>query len=469
MNIVDSKNVSYQVLRKLGEGSQGTTYLLEDNKHIVKLLNHSFDDNTSKSKINFLMNLGLDKTVYAVPLRQVTQPRNGYIAEFASGMIPLSSLKKGLQNTSIADWYKSSGGLVKRYKVLIRLAALLRTLHSKGLAYCDLSPKNVFISERIDCDNVFLIDLDNLRYKTSILNNIYTPFYGAPEIISNKSPNTTLSDCFSFAVLAYELLTLSHPLIGDFVTDGEPELEVKALAGNLPWVDHSEDCINKRSTGIPSRRIMPLKLLKLFRKNFERGLNNAFERPSMAEWFDVLNLAMNHLLKCGNTNCNLHYSCNDENQCSFCGSKPEKITRIQMRRWEEIEYFDKTTDEIKKQFCLLPVVYDEILMDENSPKEIAAFNFLLSGIDPLEPLLKVESLIENNEWKIRLSPLNGVKFNISPRNGNAECDKSIMFDTPKKFRIVDANQCEYKKQSDKKKYMIHLKDLNESQRVLTID
>lgn len=463
MNVIDSKNISYEVLEKLGEGSQGVTYLLKGKKHIVKLFNQSFDDSATKSKINFLINLGLDKKVFAVPLRQVTQPKNGYIAEFASGMIPLSSLKLGTENTNLAEWYLSSGGLLKRYNVLIRLSALIRALHSKGLAYCDLSPNNVFISERTDSDNVFLIDLDNLRYKTSIVNNIFTPFYGAPEVISNNAPNTPMSDCFSFAILAYELLTLNHPLIGDYVSDGEPELEEMALAGKLPWVDHSEDNTNERSTGLPSEKVMPEKLLDLFRRNFEEGLNNPIERPSMAEWFDMLNLALNELLKCGNNNCNLIYPFNNLKQCSFCGHKPQKVTRIQMRRWEDIEYFDQKTHEIKQLFRLQPEVYDEILIDENTPKEIAAFNFLLTDIEPLATLLKIEYLIDNKELKILLSPLNGVKFNISPRTGLAEGGKTIVLDTPKKIRVVDATQ------HDKQKYMLHLKDLNTPQRVLTID
>ena len=463
MNVVDSKNISYEVLEKLGEGSQGVTYLLKDKKHIVKLFNQSFDDNSTKSKINFLINLGLDKKVFAVPLRQITQPKNGYVSEFASGMIPLSSLKLGTVNTNLAEWYLSSGGLLKRYNVLIRLAALLRALHSKGLAYCDLSPNNVFISERPESDNVFLIDLDNLRYKTSIVNNIYTPFYGAPEVISNNAPNTTMSDCFSFAVLAYELLTLNHPLIGDYVSEGEPELEEEALKGKLPWVDHSEDNTNERATGLPSEKVMPEKLLNLFRKNFEEGLNNSLERPSMAEWFDMLNLALNELLRCGNINCNLRYPYNNSKKCNFCGQAPQKVTRIQMRRWEEIEYYDEKTHEVKQQFGLQPEVYDEILIDENTPKEIAAFNFLLTEIEPLAPLLKIEYLKEKDELKILLTPLNGVKFNISPRNGLSEGGKTILLDTPKKIRVVDATQ------QDKQKYMLHLKDLNTPQRVLTID
>lgn len=462
MNVVDSKNISYEVVEKLGEGSQGVTYLLKNRKYIVKLFNQRFDENTTKSKINFLIKLGLDKKVFAIPLRQITQPKCGYISEFASGMIPLSSLKLGSENKNLAEWYLSSGGLLKRYNVLIRLSALLRALHSKGLAYCDLSPNNVFISEKPDADKVFLIDLDNLRYKTSIVNNIYTPFYGAPEVISNNAPNTTMSDCFSFAVLAYELLTLNHPLIGDYVSEGEPELEELALGGELPWVDHSKDTTNERTTGLPSEKVMPEKLLDLFRKNFESGLNNPLERPSMAEWFDMLNLALNELLKCGNPNCNLRYPYNNFKQCPFCSHKPQKVTRIQMRRWEQVEYFDSKTHEVKQHFSLQTEVYDEILMDENTSREIAAFNFLLTDIEPLAPIIKLAYLSENNEDKISITPLHGIKLKLSSRIGVPH-ERKPMIESAIKIKVLGANQ------SNDKKFMLHLYDLDTPQRVLTID
>ena len=463
MNVIDSDNVSYVVHEKLGEGSQGVTYLLEGNKHIVKLFNGSFDSTAAKSKINFLKYLGLDKRVFAVPLKQITQPRNGYISEFASGMIPLSDLKLNSQKGKLAEWYISSGGLLKRYNVLIRLSALLRTLHSKGLAYCDLSPNNVFISRQLEFNNVFLIDLDNLRYKTSIIDNIYTPFYGAPEVISMNAPNTTMSDCFSFSILAYELLTLNHPLIGDYVSEGEPELEEEALSGKIPWVENSDDNINQRTTGFPSEKVIPLKLLNLFRRNFENGLNQPLERPTMAEWFDALNLALNELLKCSHDQCGLHYPYNNSNVCTFCGNQPQQVTRIQMRRWEEIESYDNINNRVKTEFNLESYVYDEILIDENTPKDIAAFNFLLTDIEPLTPVIKIEYLKENDENRIVLTPLNGIKFNISPRSGLAQGGKSFLLETPKKIRVLDSSQ------SDKQKSMLHLKELTLPQRVLTID
>ena len=41
--------------------------------------------------------------------------------------------------------------------------------------------------------------------------------------------------------------------VGDFIEfQKEPELEEKALSGKLPWVEHSSDGLNARSSGIPS-------------------------------------------------------------------------------------------------------------------------------------------------------------------------------------------------------------------------
>ncbi|MBK6978910.1 MAG: hypothetical protein IPH28_18940 [Cytophagaceae bacterium] len=89
-----------------------------------------------------------------------------------------------------------------------------------------------------------------------------------------------MSDCYSFAVIAYEMLTLNHPLIGDYVSDGEPELEEQALVGKLPWVDSEDDTTNERTTGLPTFNVIPNRLLELFRKSFEVGLNNPIEKDN---------------------------------------------------------------------------------------------------------------------------------------------------------------------------------------------
>ena len=60
----------------------------------------------------------------------------------------------------------------------------------------------------------------------------------------------SLTDAHAFSVLAFQTLSLAHPLIGDAVNEGPPEREEEALAGRLPWIDHPTDGSNRASSGI---------------------------------------------------------------------------------------------------------------------------------------------------------------------------------------------------------------------------
>ena len=50
-----------------------------------------------------------------------------------------------------------------------------------------------------------------------------------PKILSNSGRITTDSDVFSAAVIAFQLLTLWHPFIGDEIEEGTPDDETRAL------------------------------------------------------------------------------------------------------------------------------------------------------------------------------------------------------------------------------------------------
>ena len=51
-------------------------------------------------------------------------------------------------------------------------------------------------------------------------------------LVLGKSGVNTLTDAHAFAVIAFQTLCLIHPLMGDLVLDGEPELEEKAALLN---------------------------------------------------------------------------------------------------------------------------------------------------------------------------------------------------------------------------------------------
>ena len=445
-NIVDSNGVSYEILEKIGEGSQGLTFLLANKTHIAKIFKNIPNTTELKSKIQFLINLNLDKEIYAVPLREITAPQIGYISELASGMMPLTRLIKPKEGEDFSTWYIKTGGLFKRYGVLIKLARAIRTLHANGLIYCDLSPNNIYVSE--NKHNVFLIDMDNLRYKTSIIHNIYTPNYGAPEIVNNFAPNTMSSDCFSFAVIAYELLALNHPLKGDKV-DEDAELEEEAFRGKLPWVEDSKDNSNARSTGFPSSFFIAESIQKLFHRTFEDGLNDPMKRPSIHEWVDALNDGLNELLKCDN--CGTHYPYRNNHRCPFCEKAPEFPFSLTIKRWEIVEYYDASSNEIKTRPELIPDVLDELYIDEKTRKHIKGYHLLCSTKEYDTPIAEIAiEKIEGNVYFI-IEPKNN--FNI----------RALV--SRKEYPIKVKSKISFK---NKKEIIIGIEPFNQPQRVLVL-
>ena len=61
-----------------------------------------------------------------------------------------------------ASWYLSTGGLRRRLAIAARIADTVTILHALALAYVDLNPNNVMISEDLSRDETWLIDTDNL-------------------------------------------------------------------------------------------------------------------------------------------------------------------------------------------------------------------------------------------------------------------------------------------------------------------
>jgi serine/threonine protein kinase len=235
----------------------------------------------------------------AKPLTQLQEPRLGYVMELLAGLTPLTELIRPGQTLKPLQWYLQGGGLRRRLRVLARLAATLAELHGRGLVYGDLSPNNVMVSISVDAEQIYLIDVDNLRYRSTPATSVHTPRYGAPELVCGRSGCDTLTDAHAFAVLAFEVLTATHPLLGDWVEEGEPELEEQAFRGELPWIDDPDDDRNRSSRGLPREVVLSPGLQKMFQRSFGWGLRDPLQRPGMAAWTEVLRVAAEATLRCG--------------------------------------------------------------------------------------------------------------------------------------------------------------------------
>jgi DNA-binding helix-hairpin-helix protein with protein kinase domain len=288
-----------------------------------------------RNQLMHVRRLPLNDLALAKPLETLRPPHTGYIMELLTGMAPIKSLftpKRG--EFPSVEWYLGSGGLQRRLLLLGRAANVLAQLHGKGLVYSDPSPSNIFVSMSSDAHEVWFIDTDNLQYDSTPQNrhcSVYTPGFGAPELVAGTSGVTTLTDAFAFAVLAFQVITLAHPFIGDIVNEQEPELEEQAFAGILPWIDDPDDDQNRASFGIPREWVLSPRLIKTFSLTFGKGRYEPTARPGISEWAERLFAAADANIKC--IKCSGTYYINNT-VCPWCNCARPSFATASFHLWD---------------------------------------------------------------------------------------------------------------------------------------
>jgi DNA-binding helix-hairpin-helix protein with protein kinase domain len=164
-------------------------------------------------------------------------------------------------------------------------------LHSKGLAYRDISFGNLFLDP--DTGEVLICDLDNVGVDGRPHNTVGgTMRFMAPEIVRGESAPTSQTDQYSLAVLLHFMLFMAHPL------EGRREAEVacldaaaqRRLYGTKPvYVADPNDRSNRPVPGRHDNLIVfwpvyPGFLKGLFVRAFTDGLADPAARVKESEW-----------------------------------------------------------------------------------------------------------------------------------------------------------------------------------------
>ncbi len=340
-SVRDQHDHPYELTERIGEGGQGIVWTTNYPNVLVKVVRTKTEEmrNSWTNRIRALMRQPLEGLPIAHPLAIITHPLPGYVMELMEGLAPMTELIQVATDALMSDeglsGYVKTGGLLRRLKILARLARVLAELHGRGLAYGDLSPPNIYVSKSLEYAEVWLIDADNITSLSGdSQHGVYTPDYGAPEILLGESGINTLTDSWSFAVIAFRILTLVHPLKGDVVLDGEPEREEAALRGELPWVDHPDDRSNALSVGLPREFTLNKPLRALFERCFNAGLNNPGERPSLSEWADTFEAATGHCDQC--ESCDSTFIYTSKHVCPFCDHAQDTDHTILLREYHYI-------------------------------------------------------------------------------------------------------------------------------------
>lgn len=334
--VIDSNGVRYELAEKLGEGGQGVVYAVKGARLAVKLLTDRRPTRCEqmRNQLSHVRRLPLRDLALAKPLEMLRPPDAGYVMELVTGMVPIKTLLSPAKGEAPSTaWYLGTGGLRRRLLVLGRTASVLARLHGKGLAYADPSPANIFVSAASDFNEVRFIDTDNLRYESAPRSKggVFTRFYGAPELVRGESGVNTLTDLHAFAVIAFQVLTAIHPFIGDYVDDGEPEIEERALMGLVPWIEDADDDINRASFGVPRSWVLSKLLKECFDRAFGAGRTDPAARPRAAEWAERLFDAAHATIAC--SDCGGTYYFNQP-QCSWCDTDPPNFVVALFHLWD---------------------------------------------------------------------------------------------------------------------------------------
>ncbi|MBP9726607.1 MAG: lipopolysaccharide kinase [Gammaproteobacteria bacterium] len=258
--------------------------------------------------------------------------------------------EKQLEDRKKIWHYAKTGGLRRRLKALHGCADIVAQLHGRGLVYGDISHNNVFISEDLQHTEVWLIDADNLAFDQESAFGVYTPKYGAPELVQCQDGGRPATDCHAFAVMAFYLLSTVHPFIGKKVLGGIDDdgdwadssananeggdLDEQAYAGRFPWIYDQHDESNKAIGGLPPALILTSHLSALFQKNFSEGRNNPAQRPVIYHWVNALAQAIDQTIEC--TQCRMSWYADIASlQCPYCQGKKPTILCLKAYIWQD--------------------------------------------------------------------------------------------------------------------------------------
>jgi len=374
---VDEYGNVHHIADELARGGQGVVYRTNDADLAIK---HPLDAYGQPDKNADLQERFQRIRLLPIPQRipvslplAILREKPGYVMRLLNDMKPFAFFeldgrsKKKLQDERqvLPQWlkkisekdqalrllhYASTGSTRRRLRALAKCAAILARLHSAGLVYGDLSPNNAFLGEG-DTPDVWLIDADNMRLELSSGGvSVYTPGYGAPEVVQCRDQTRPRTDCWAFAVMTFKLLALCHPFIGNKVLqtkdedgswdadsrqngDGAPSsMDDRAYAGYLPFVDDKDDDANRVDGGLPRELIATEGLRRLLQETFGAGRELPHRRPPIAFWALELARAADLSLDC--PVCGMSHFGAEHEQCPYCGATHLAYIRVKTPRWE---------------------------------------------------------------------------------------------------------------------------------------
>lgn len=306
-----------EVDRMLGAGGQGEVYRVTTPRgnRALKWYYPACATSEQEDIVKDLVARGFDDDRFLWPTAYVPAEVRSEVPAEVPAELPSTPGRFGYLMDLRPDRFKGLPDLFRRRlhtTTRALLAASLYTveayqaLHSRGIAYRDISWGNIFFDPA--GGQVLVCDNDNAVVEGESSGISGTMSFMAPELVrgdAGASPGTQ-TDLHSLAVLLFMLLMNHHPL------KGRRELEIrcldeaaeKKLYGKQPlFVFDPQDRSNhpdpeEQSTVLQTWAAAPGILRDLFTQNFTVGLRDPAARVRESQWRDALRAVHDAIVDC---------------------------------------------------------------------------------------------------------------------------------------------------------------------------
>lgn len=183
-------------------------------------------------------------------------------------------------------------GVENRLKLLFNIATAIDILHKEGYALIDFKPQNILFT---DSGQISMIDLDSIQIshnnKLLFPATAFTIEYAFPHELNLIGKNKIIStrwDCYSFSVVAYQILLGIHPFTASTDKKDKSGSEISGLADLMfnnmfPFGPRMNDI--KVAPNIQYYfYCLPSKLQEIFIHSFNLNATT----PNMSSWLTVL-------------------------------------------------------------------------------------------------------------------------------------------------------------------------------------
>ncbi len=207
-------NGRYLIVSELAKTSANTVYLARDAQLLNKLvvLKTSQLSGGLMREFQALAELRHPGIVTILDVGDCAELGKFIVLEYVAGVTLRQKLKAGALPLDLAR------------RLIDEIASALTAAHKAGVLHRDLKPENVMLANDSGTERVKLIDFGTARVQNPVAGATTTVAGGtlgylAPEqLIGNASP---ASDLYSLAVVAYEMVTGTHPYVAEANTNGK--------------------------------------------------------------------------------------------------------------------------------------------------------------------------------------------------------------------------------------------------------